>query len=245
MNVEICIDSRSVEAVRGAVSAAYEGGAATVELCAAMEVGGLTPPVEHIVEARRAFGERPGLVVMIRPHARSFSYTPDELDRMEADIQRAAAADADGVALGVLRPGDHRVDVQATQWLVETAHAHGLFATFHRAFDAVPDREEALDTLLDLGIDRILTCGIPWGATGTALDGTDTLARTILRTGDRAEVVVGGGVTPANIAEILNGLPLDGARVSIHAFSGAQQTGRTTPEAVRALVDAVGGRVDG
>lgn len=238
MKVEICIDSRSLNAVRKSVSAAYEGGADTVELCASMEVGGLTPPVEHVRAARRAFRDRPGLVVMIRPHAQGFSYAPEDLVLMESGVTHAAEAGANGVALGVLRPEDHRIAVHAVQRLVDTAHSCGLTVTFHRAFDAVPDRLEALDALIRLGADRILTCGIPWGTDGTALDGVEALTRVIRKAGNEIEIVIGGGVTPVNVPAILSRVPLAEGSVSLHAYGGAQERGRTTVTAVRALVDA-------
>ena len=110
--------------------------------------------------------------------------------------------------------------------------------TCHRAFDATPDPDEALDTLIDLGVDRVLTSGVPWRQPGSAVDGLPRLLRTIERAAGRIEVVIGGGVNPRNAAILATALPAT-ARASLHAYSGAQQNGVTTEAAVRALIDAV------
>lgn len=236
--VEICIEASEPAAVTQATGAAYHGGAATVELCAAMNLDGLTPSPDCLAAARQAFGQRPGLMAMIRPRAGGFGYTPDELALMATQIDAAARDGADGVVFGVLRAADQRIDSAANRRLLAAARERGLKATFHRAFDATPDTDAALDTLIELGFDRVLTSGLPWGLPGTALDGAARLARTILRAGDRIEVVVSGGISPANVGPLLARLPLHAGRVSIHAYSGAQIDGRTAAEAVRALVAA-------
>lgn len=238
--VEICIEASEPAAVTQAAGAAYHGGAATVELCAAMALDGLTPSPDCLAAARQAFGRRPGLMAMIRPRAGDFCYTPDELTLMTAQIDAAAAGGADGVVFGVLRAADGRIDSAANRWLLAAARERGLKATFHRAFDATPDPDATLDALIELGFDRVLTGGLPWGQPGTALDGAARLAQTILRAGDRIEIVAGNGISPANVGPLLARLPLNAGRVSVHAYSGAQIGGRTAPEAVRALVAAAG-----
>ncbi len=236
--VEICIEASKPAAVVQAVGAAYHGGATTIELCAAMDLDGMTPSPDCLAAARQAFGQRPGLMAMIRPRAGDFSYTPDELTLMAAQIDAAARGGADGVVFGVLSAADGRIDSAANRRLLAAARERGLQATFHRAFDATPDTDAALDTLIELGFDRVLTSGLPWGRPGTALDGAARLTQTILRAGDRIEVVVGGGISPANVGPLLARLPLHAGRVSVHAYSGAKIGGRTAIEAVRALVAA-------
>jgi len=238
--VEICIEASEPAAVAQAVGAAYHGGATTIELCAAMDLDGLTPSPDCLAAARQAFGQRPGLMAMIRPRAGDFNYTPDEQALMAAQIDAAAKGGADGVVFGVLRAADGQIDAAANRMLLAAARERGLKATFHRAFDATPDPDAALDTLLELGFDRVLTSGLPWGQPGTTLDGATRLARTILRAGDRIEVVVGGGISPVNVGTLLARLPLHTGRVSLHAYSGARIGGRTAVEAVRALVAAAG-----
>jgi copper homeostasis protein len=236
--VEICIEASDAAAVGRAVNAAYQGGAATVELCAAMHLDELTPAQACMAAARRAFEQRPGLMVMIRPRAGDFCYSSAEMALMLEQIDAAAAAGADGVVFGVLRAGDQCIDLDATQRLLAAAQRHGLMTTMHRAFDATPDPDATLDALLELGFDRVLTSGVPWGQRGSALDGAERLAQTIHRAQDRIEVVLGGGINPANVGLLLAQLPLHIGCVSVHAYSGAQVGGRTTIEAVRALAQA-------
>ena len=240
--VEVCIDASNIAAVEQAVSAAYRGGAATVELCAAMHLDGLSPSQGCITAARRAFGSRSGLMAMIRPQAGDFYYSPAELALMLEQIDTAAAAGADGVVFGVLRADDQCIDLDATRRLLAAACRHGLQTTMHRAFDATPNPDAALDALIDLGFDRVLTSGMPWGQRGSALDGVERLARTIERAQGRIEVVLGGGINPANVGQLLAKLTLDAGRVSVHAYSGAQIDGQTTVEAVRNLMAAVHAR---
>jgi copper homeostasis protein len=237
--IEICIEASNAAAVERTASAAYHGGAATIELCAAMHLDGLTPSPACLAAARQAFRQRPGLMAMIRPRAGDFCYTPAELALMLEQIDAAAAGGADGVVFGFLRQADQRIDLAASQRLLAAARSHGLKATMHRAFDATPDPDATLDALIELGFDRVLTSGLPWGQPGTALDGVDRLARTIQRAQDRIEIVLGGGISPANAGPLLAQLPLHSGRVSVHAYSGAQISGQTTFEAVRLLVKAV------
>lgn len=199
---------------------------------------GLTPTRRQIAAARAAFPDRPGLLVMIRLRAGDFAYTLPEVRQMEAQVQVAAQAGADGVVFGVLRPDDHRVDAEATRRLVATARSHGLGTTFHRAFDATPNPLEALQTLIDLGLDRVLTSGTPWGQPGTALEGVPRLAELVSLAGHRIEVVVGGGIRAEHLPILMARLPVQAGRVAFHAYSGAQEAGRTTLPAVRNLVAA-------
>ena len=157
---------------------------------------------------------------------------------MLKQIKNAAACGADGVVLGVLRSKDNRIAVDAMQALVSKAKAARLKTTFHRAFDATPDADGALDTLIGLGFDRVLTSGIPWGRKGTALDGVERLAATIRRAQGRIEIVLAGGISPVNVGPLLSRLPLAAGLVSVHAYSGAQMNGQTTVESVQALIEA-------
>jgi copper homeostasis protein len=236
--IEICIEASQPTAVERAVSAAYRGGAATIELCAAMHLDGLTPSSGCLAAARLAFRQRPGLMAMIRPRAGDFCYTPVELALMLEQIDAAAAGGADGVVFGVLHAADQRIDRAASRELLAAARRHGLKTTMHRAFDATPDPDATLDALIELGFDRVLTSGLPWGQPGTALDGADRLAQTIRRAQDRIEVVLGGGISPANVGPLLARLPLELGRVAVHAYSGAQIDGQTTVEAVQLLAAA-------
>jgi copper homeostasis protein len=235
LNVEVCIESDGD--LDADVRAAYNGGATTIELCRSMEHEGLTPTPDQIATARKAFSNRPGLMVMIRPRPGTFSYTPDETDQMTNQISNAAAEGANGVVFGALTDAN-RIDVSTTRSLIERSRNLNLTTTFHRAFDAANDRDAALDSLLDLGIDQVLTCGTPWGSPGQATDGLRNLRSTIDRALGRIEVVIAGGVSAATIPTILAGLPISLQHVSLHAYSGSQVDGRPTSVAIRSLIAA-------
>jgi copper homeostasis protein len=177
--VEVCIDS-----VADAV-AAERGGAGRVELCADLVRGGTTPSAGMIAAVRERV--RIPVVVLVRPRPGDFLYSPDELSVMRRDIEAAKALGADGVALGVLQ-ADGRVDVDAMRPLV--ALARPMSVTVHRAFDLAREAAEALDALLALGVDRLLTSG----AAPTALDGIETIAALVRRAGDALAVMAGGRV---------------------------------------------------
>lgn len=235
--VEVCVESSGIARVAESVRAALAGGASRIELCSDMSEDGLTPPTSHIEEARQVFGDRTGLVVMIRPRPGDFFYTPAEIGLMHRQVRMAGDAGAEGVALGILRK-DRKIDVDALFDLVRDAHEAGLRVTFHRAFDAVSDREEAVEALVKAGVDRVLTSGLPYGSKGTLLDGLDTLASTITWVDSRLEVVLSGGVNASNVRKALASLPIEGKPVSVHAYSGVRMEGRTDEAAVRKLVEA-------
>ena len=234
--VEICINTDAVQPVSASVAAAAAGGAATLELCAAMDVDGLTPPPAAVRAARRAFPPS-GVMVMIRPRSGDFVFSQEEVDVMLRQIDEAADAGADGVVMGVLRPDDHTVDEAALARLVTAAQRHGLITTFHRAFDATPDPAAALETLIAHVVGRVLSSGTRWGSGQGAVQGLAPLRRLVDQAAGRIEVVVGGGVTPANAGEIIGALP-QRAPIALHAYSSVLIDGAVSQSAVRALVEA-------
>lgn len=179
VRLEVCVDS-----LESAV-AAQEGGADRVELCSALSEGGLTPSL-GLIEAVRAALSLP-IHLMIRPRAGGFGYSATEIALMQRDIQLAKATGCDGVVLGVLRP-DGRVDEARTRQLLEAAHP--LSVTFHRAFDLTPNPLEALQVLIRLGLDRVLTSG----QAATALEGLDCIAKLVEAARGRISIMPGGRV---------------------------------------------------
>ena len=239
VKVEICINSESPAGVRKSVSAAYDGGASSVELCSAMHLDGLTPEKEQIIEARSAFHESNGLMVMIRPREGAFFYTDEELLLMHRSIETAAVGGADGVAFGVLQKDGSAIATSPLVRLIRHARSSGLSITFHRAFDALSDPVQGLDVLIDFGVNRVLTSGTPWNKRGTALQGVGRLSTLVERSAGKIEIVVSGGINSSNAAAILRRLPLGMNNVWVHAYSGAQENGITTTGAVKSIVDAV------
>lgn len=190
--VEICV------ADAGGAAAASAGGAHRIELCTALELGGLTPGLGAI---RRARENAPGLfvTVLVRARAGDFVYSADEVDLMVSEVHEIAAAcrregwSEVGVTTGALTPDGH-VDRGATARLVEAAD--GLPVVFHKAFDQVPDMGRALEDLIDVGADALLTSG----GGGPAVDHVDVLGD-LAREG-RITVCAAGGIRPANVARV-------------------------------------------
>jgi copper homeostasis protein len=136
------------------------------------------------------------VVVMIRPHGGDFVYSDDELAAMKHDIADARKMGVAGIATGVLTP-DARVDIERTRTLVSAAA--GLPVTFHRAFDSAQDFPQALEQLVELGVNRILTSG---GA-ATALEGAPAISALVSQARDRIAIIAGGGVRDHNVRELI------------------------------------------
>jgi len=185
---EICVDS--VAGVRAAKAA----GAARVELCGDLLEGGTTPSRGVIRRARTVAGIR--LHVIIRPRGGDFLFDDDEFAVMQADIDIAKAEGADGVVIGLLT-ADGAVDAARTRALI--GQARPLAVTFHRAFDMTPDPFAALETLIGLGVDRVLTSG----QEASVLEGLPLIAELVRRAGDRIIVMPGGGITARNVDRIV------------------------------------------
>lgn len=173
---------------------AQKGGADRVELCAGIPEGGTTPSYGEILVARRVL-KTTRLHVIIRPRGGDFLYTQLELERMAADIDIARQLGADGVVFGCLAK-DGSIDMEANRMLME--HAKGMSVTFHRAFDRCRDPREALEQLVELGFDRILTSG----QQPTALEGVPLLKEINALAAGRITILAGCGVNEANIRQI-------------------------------------------
>jgi len=190
--VEACCDSLST------ACAAEVHGAGRIELCGPGS-GGTTPSLTLVARARD--GVRVPLAVMIRPRAGDFVYSDDDFDLMAADIDAAKSLGADVVVFGLLH-GDGTVDRVRTAALV--ALARPMHVTFHRAFDRTTEPVAALDTLLAIGVDTVLTSG---GAP-TAVEGVPTLRALQERAAERIVVMAGGGVRASNARAIVTGAGL-------------------------------------
>jgi copper homeostasis protein len=188
MLYEICVDS-----VAG-VRAASLAGAGRVELCADLLEGGITPSLGLVRQARTVAGV--ALNVMIRPRGGDFLFNDDEFASMRADIEAAKAEGADGVVIGLLTAAGE-IDEARSRELV--ALARPLSVTFHRAFDVAAEPFAALETLIALGIDRVLTSG----QAPSVLEGLPLVAELIKRAGDRIIVMPGGGINARNVERIV------------------------------------------
>ena len=175
--------------------AAQAGGATRIELCAALELGGVTPSWAQIALVRESVSIP--LHVLIRPRAGDFVYDDDEIAVMSADIAHCAAAGCQGVVVGVLtESGD--VDIARCRQLVNAAGA--LEMTFHRAIDVCRDPIHALEDVIALGFRRLLSSG---GA-ASAPQGVACLRALIHQAAGRIAVMPGSGITATNIAALFS-----------------------------------------
>ncbi|WP_145477814.1 copper homeostasis protein CutC [Stenotrophomonas rhizophila] len=173
--------------------AAQQGGADRIELFDNLAEGGTTPSHGSIAAARERL--QIPLFVLIRPRPGDFRYDALETEIMLRDIAQCRQLGCDGVVIGALdATGD--IDVPLCRDLV--AAAGPLEVTFHRAFDAARDLPAALEQVIALGCQRVLSSGGQASAQG----GGDMLARLVAQAGDRLAVMAGAGIGPDNIAGI-------------------------------------------
>ncbi len=189
MKYEVCTDSV------GGVLAAQRAGAHRVELCAALFDGGLTPTI-GMIETTLTAADDIGVYVIIRPRGGDFVYDTHEVAVMERDLAAARAAGVRGVVIGALTP-DGAIDRPVVERLIRAAN--GLPVTFHRAFDLTKDPHAALEDLVALGVDRILTSG----QESSALEGTPLIADLVTRAANRIVIMAGGGVNERTAARIV------------------------------------------
>lgn len=182
----------SVDTLEAAL-AAERGGAQRIELCARLDVGGLTPEEKLMREIRERV--RLPIFAMVRPRAGEFVYTPEEIAQMRRGIAAAKRARMNGAVLGALTK-DGRVDVERTRELVRLAEP--LPVTFHRAFDACADLLESLERVVETGATRILTSG---GAP-TAPEGAAVLANLVAAAGQRIIILPGSGINAENVFHV-------------------------------------------
>lgn len=185
---EIC--TNSVESCL----AAQKGGADRVELCAGIPEGGTTPSYGEIAIAREVLTHT-RLHVIIRPRGGDFLYSDIEIRTMLKDIEMARKLGADGVVFGCLT-AEGEVDLPAMQKLMEAAQ--GLSVTFHRAFDVCRNPQRALEQIIKLGCNRILTSG----QQPTAEQGIPLLKELQKQAAGRITLLAGCGVNENNIARI-------------------------------------------
>ncbi len=224
---------------------AKAAGADRVELCSALDLGGLTPSMGELRLAKKA-----GIPVMSMARARAggFCYTDMEFETMLLDISLMLEAGADGIVFGILtRDGD--VDCERCKIVLDAIGDRE--SVFHRAIDVTPDWRAAMDRLCDLGVRRVLTSG----QAATAVAGAATLAEMMDYAAGRIEVLPGAGIRRENAVSLLETTgcrqlhvsmrkavadPSANARPEIK-FGGASENSYTLTdfEMLRELIEAV------
>ena len=237
------------------VDAAVRGGAERIEFCSALELDGLTPSMEDLRTVKARYPSL-RIHILIRPRAGDFQYMAAEIETMAGQVERALETGADGIVLGCLN-GNGDPDVPALATLLRPVEDWNLAAelaasdlchaandghffpevprkavslTFHRAFDVCRDPFSALETLVGLGFDRILTSG----QAPTAEAGIPLLKRLVKAAEGRIGILPGGGITPENAARIL----AESGAAELHASASTPSNGHrvTSADKVAALL---------
>lgn len=187
MIVEICVQS-----LEGAIMA-QECGADRIELCSALEVGGLTPNMGLFIEVKRQINIP--VHVLIRPRVGGFYYTPQEVQTMIQDVQLFTESGAEGIVIGALER-DFTLDKKTMQQLITTAKSVNpkTHITAHRAFDWTPDPSAAAQILTELGCQTLLSSG----QAGSAVQGLDLLKTLDQRFGAQLSIMPGSGINAQN-----------------------------------------------
>jgi copper homeostasis protein len=169
---------------------AVEGGADRIELCANLAEGGTTASYGQIKKCREVFDI--SLYPIIRPRGGDFLYTDEEFEIMLQDVKLCKEFNFDGIVIGLLN-ADGTIDIKRTAKLIESAYP--LEVTFHRAFDRCRDPFEAIEQLIEIGCERILTSG----QRPTVSEGIDLIAELNRVAGHRIIIMPGSGVRKENI----------------------------------------------
>jgi len=191
ISLEVCANS-----AQSAV-AAQAGGASRVELCDNLHEGGTTPSYGQIKIARQLL--QIPIHILLRPRAGDFLYTDTEYEIIKADMAYCSEAGCEAVVVGILNT-DGTVDKTRCAELVQLAKQAGMRTTFHRAFDLCADMFQALEDVIELGFDCILTSG---GKT-TAIEGASKIAQLIQKAAGRICIMPGGGVSEYNVADLVH-----------------------------------------
>lgn len=170
-------------------------GAHRIELCDNLSEGGTTPSYGTILIAKEKLNIP--IVVIIRPRGGDFIYSDVEFEIMKKEIELCKKMGIYGVALGILNK-DKKLDIERTRELVQLAKP--MKVTFHMAFDEIYDKEEAMEELIKIGVDRILTKGGSISAT----EGKETIKKLIERSNGRIVILPGGDLTKNNYEDFSN-----------------------------------------
>ncbi len=199
------------------VETAEQAGADRIELNSALALGGLTPS-RGMLDLALA-GTRLPVIAMCRPRTSGFCYTAGEYRTLLADVQGCLEAGSAGVAFGVLT-ADRKIDQRRCREIVQ--QCGGRQAVFHRAFDLTADPLESIRTLVDCGVNRVMTSG----GQATAVQGRELIAALVEKFDGAIEILAAGGIRPGNVQQLVEA----GIR-QIHAGPGRMQADHSQPPA--------------
>jgi len=231
--LEICVDSLA------SARAAIAGGADAIELCSALELGGLTPSA-GLTRAVSAAAKPVGVAVraMVRPRAGGFAYDEDEIETAIAEARALLDAGADGLVFGAVRDG--KLDRAAIETWRAGIGEHVDRVTLHRAIDLTEDPVASVEEALALGFDQVLSSG---GAV-RAWDGRDTLRRMVSAAAGRCRIIAGSGVRPDLVGDLVAAVGTAAIHASARGREGIAEPdpfgfGAASPPADAAVVRAL------
>lgn len=213
-----CCCTDAAEAVE-----AMNGGAGRIELCEDLSCGGVTPSRSNLEATLRAVNIP--VNVLVRARGGDFVYNEEEIEEMVKSVRMCRELGVNGVVVGALRK-DGSIDIETVRRLM--AEAEGLHVTFHRAFDECADPFAALEDIIALGCDRLLTAG----HASNVNDGERTLKELNDKADGRIVILAGSGVRPGNIARLEASTGCKEFHSSSHGPDG-----RTSREVIAAMVD--------
>jgi len=208
VQLEVCADSIA-SALAGAA-----GGATRIEFCQNLQEGGTTPSLVQIQLCKKLVDLQ--LYVLIRPRGGDFVYSDMEFCIMKEEIKMCGEAHCDGVVIGILN-ADGSIDMERCRELVHLAKNYQMSVTFHRAFDRTRDLQQALEDVINLGCERILTSG----GRVSAIEGAEEIRQLVQQAGGRISIMPGAGINEKNIAGLIK---LTGVK-EFHGTFRRQQAG--------------------
>ncbi len=176
---------------------AYRGGATRIELNSGLHLGGLTPSLATLILTRKNTDLK--IISMVRPRGAGFHYTDEEFEVMKEDALLLMEHGSDGLAFGFLTE-DAEIDVKKTKQLINIVKEYNGEVVFHRAFDCVKDPYKSIETLIELGVDRVLTSGLE----SKAMQGIELIKNLQEKYGDRIEILAGSGMNATNAKEMMD-----------------------------------------
>lgn len=175
---------------------AYQGGASRVELNSALHLGGLTPSLASLILTKQTTDLK--VITMIRPRGAGFHYSEKEFEVMKADARIMMENHADGIAFGCLDENGN-INEKQTKEIIDIVKEYQGEVVFHRAFDCVNDPFQAIEKLIELGVDRILTSGLE----AKAMDGKELIKDLQKKYGEQIEILAGSGINAGNAKEMM------------------------------------------
>lgn len=175
---------------------AYRGGASRIELNSGLHLGGLTPSLGTLLLTKKNTNLK--VITMVRPRGAGFCYSEADFEVMKADARLMMQNGADGVAFGCLDK-EGNIDIEQTKQMIDIVKEYQGEVVFHRAFDCVKDPYQAIETLIELGVNRILTSGLE----PKAMEGMMLIKELQAKYGNRIEILAGSGMNASNAKEMI------------------------------------------